>query len=59
LEAANDIFSHPKLGASWEGFVLEQIIALTKSRDIYFWATHAGAELDILLFKHGKPFGFE
>ncbi|MDD5599137.1 MAG: DUF4143 domain-containing protein, partial [Victivallaceae bacterium] len=59
LSSFDDILSHPKLGASWEGFVVEQIFSLTDSRDIYFWATHAGAELDILLFKHGKRYGFE
>jgi uncharacterized protein len=51
--------SHPKLGASWEGFVIEQITAAKGSRDAYFWATHAGAELDLLIFEDGKPYGFE
>jgi hypothetical protein len=59
LSSFDDILGHPKLGASWEGFVVEQIFALTDSRDIYFWATHAGAELDLLLFRHGKRYGFE
>jgi hypothetical protein len=59
LSSFDDILGHPKLGASWEGFVVEQIFALTESRDIYFWATHAGAELDLLLFRHGKRYGFE
>jgi predicted AAA+ superfamily ATPase len=55
----NKILSHPKVGSSWEGFVIEQIISLTGSRDYYFWATHAGAELDFLLFHKGKRIGFE
>lgn len=59
LESLDDIFNHPKLGASWEGFVIEQIFSITDSRDIYFWATYAGAELDLLMFKHGKRYGFE
>lgn len=59
LSSFDDISGHPKLGASWEGFVVEQIFALTDSRDIYFWATHAGTELDLLLFRHGKRYGFE
>ncbi len=55
----HDLLGHPKLGASWEGFVIEQVIAMTGSRDAYFWATHSGAELDLLLFEAGRPFGFE
>ncbi|MEW6074064.1 MAG: ATP-binding protein [Planctomycetota bacterium] len=51
--------SHPKLGASWEGFALEQVLALTGERNAYFWATHAGAELDLLLFSGGRRFGVE
>jgi predicted AAA+ superfamily ATPase len=51
--------SHPKLGASWEGFAMEQIFSKTGDRDAYFWATHAGAELDLLLFHKGKRLGFE
>jgi len=53
------ILSHPKLGASWEGFVIEQILELSNTREAYFWATHSGAELDLLLFKGGKRIGFE
>ncbi|MBK8976324.1 MAG: DUF4143 domain-containing protein [Planctomycetes bacterium] len=51
--------SHPKLGASWEGFALEQLLRLTGERDAYFWATHAGAELDLLLFAGGRRYGVE
>ena len=53
------ILSHPKLGASWEGFIIEQILEISNTREAYFWATHAGAELDLLLFKSGKRIGFE
>ena len=42
-----DLESHPKVGASWEGFVLEQLITLLDLRDPSFWATQAGAELDL------------
>jgi len=59
LEHADGIFRHPKLGASWEGFAVEQVIACAGSRDVYFWATHSGAELDLLVFKNGKRLGFE
>lgn len=51
--------SHPKLGASWEGFVIEQILGRTGERDAYFWATPSGAELDLLVFVRGRRIGFE
>jgi uncharacterized protein len=59
VEAFSQLLSHPKLGASWEGWMIEEIITAAKTRDVYFWATHSGAELDLLLFKEGKPIGFE
>jgi len=51
--------SHPKLGASREGFALEQVLSLTGDRDAYFWATHGGAELDLLVNRGGQKYGFE
>lgn len=59
LRTLADLQSHPKLGASWEGFALEQVIGTLESRDTYFWATHAGAELDLLVRVGGKHYGFE
>ncbi len=59
LGTHEQLASHPKLGASWEGFAVEQIVNLSDSRDIYFWATHAGAELDLLLIRGGVRTGFE
>ena len=59
MKTRSDLLSHPKLGASWEGFGLEQVLALCGSGDTYFWATHAGAELDLLLFRGGKAYGVE
>ena len=50
---------HPKVGASFEGFAVEQICAALSLRDPFFWATHAGAELDLLLTSNGKRYGFE
>jgi predicted AAA+ superfamily ATPase len=50
---------HPKLGTSWEGFVLEELLGRADERHAYFWATHAGAELDLLLTLDGRRFGFE
>ena len=50
---------HPKLGASWEGFALEQILAITGDRHAYFWGTHGGAEIDLVLAAKGKRWGVE
>jgi predicted AAA+ superfamily ATPase len=54
-----DLQGHPKIGASWEGFALEHIIHVFRTRDAYFWATHAGAELDLMVTIAGKRHGFE
>jgi len=51
--------SHPKLGASWEGFVIEQLLSLLGDRNTYFWATHGGAELDLFFLKDGRRYGVE
>ena len=60
LDDARALAGHPKVGASFEGFALEQLLnALGGSRNAYFWRTHAGAELDLLLFRGGKRYGFE
>ncbi len=50
---------HPKLGASWEGFIVEEVLRHVGERDAYFWGTPAGAELDLLLFVRGKRIGVE
>lgn len=55
----SELEAHPKLGASWEGFAIEQVIDLLETRDACFWATHGGAELDLLVMLHGKRYGFE
>ena len=54
-----DLHGHPKIGASWEGFALEHVINIFRTRDAYFWATHAGAELDLMLTIKGNRYGFE
>lgn len=59
LETKQDLLGHPKLGASWEGFALEQILAQVPTRSAYFWATHSGAELDLMLTIRGERHGFE
>ena len=50
---------HPKVGASFEGFAIEQVCTVLSVRDPCFWATHAGAELDLLVTRNGKRYGFE
>lgn len=59
LRDEQQLTGHPKLGASWEGFVIEQILAGRGDREAYFWATHGGAELDLLLLRGGKRWGVE
>lgn len=54
-----DLEAHPKLGASWEGFAIEQVLSITGDRDAYFWATHGGAELDLMVPWQGRRYGFE
>jgi len=51
--------SHPRYGASWEGFALEQTLSILGDRDAYFWSTLRGAELDLLLLRRGRRYGFE
>lgn len=51
--------SHPRYGASWEGFALEQTLALLGSDNAYFWSTQRGAELDLLLLRDNMRWGFE
>ena len=51
--------SHPKLGASWEGFVIEQVLATEEHDDAWFWATHQGAEIDLILRRGDRLYGVE
>lgn len=59
LNSTEAVMAHPKAGASWEGFVLEQVLRQALPAEAYFWATHQGAELDLLLFKHRRRVGVE
>lgn len=59
VSTLGDLRGHPKIGASWEGFALEHIIRVFRTREAYFWATHAGAELDLMVTVAGKRHGFE
>lgn len=53
------LLTHPQCGASWEGFALEQVLRIAQPDQAYFWATHQGAELDLLLLKGGQRIGVE
>jgi len=55
----NGIYTHIKSGASWEGFIIEQLLSQLKSRDFYYWRTHTGTELDLMVLKGGRKLGFE
>ena len=54
-----DLLAHPRCGASWEGFALEQVLRLAKPDAACFWATHQGAELDLLMLKGARRVGVE
>ena len=59
IHSEAELHRHPKSGASWEGYVIEELIKLIEPDEAYFWATHTGAELDLLLIKNGRRHGFE
>lgn len=59
IERHDLLLGHPKLGASWEGFALEQILMKFPKTDAWYWGTQGGAELDLLLMRGGKRWGFE
>lgn len=59
IRTEKDLLEHPKSGASWEGFVVEQTLGALQPDEAFFWATHGGAELDLLLLKGGRRIGVE
>lgn len=59
LTTTTDLLGHPKVGASWEGFVIEQLLTLLETRDAWFWGTHQGAEIDLLAEIAGQRVAFE
>jgi predicted AAA+ superfamily ATPase len=54
-----DLEYHPKVGASWEGYAVEEVLKSFRPDEAYYWATYNGAELDLLLFKNGRRIGVE
>ena len=61
LETFNDVSTSPKLGLSWEGFALDQVIWYLNLRaeEVFYWAVHTGAELDLVVSRKGKLWGIE
>lgn len=59
IASSSALETHPKLGASWEGFALEEVLRVTGDREAYFWNTQGEGELDLLVFLDGQRFGFE
>jgi predicted AAA+ superfamily ATPase len=61
IETLADLQSNPRYGASWEGFALEQLCSVLdlEADGIYFWGTHGGAEMDLIVEHGGKRYGFE
>lgn len=59
IHSERSLWTHPKLGASWEGFVLEQVLAAGDIREAYFYSVHAGSELDLFFFEKGRRIGVE
>lgn len=59
IRTEQDLLTHPKGGASWEGYAIEETIKAIEPDEAYFWATHAGAEIDLLIFKDGRKLGVE
>jgi len=59
LHDFHTITGHPQVGASWEGFAMEQIIRAIRPSQWYYWSTYSGAELDIFFIVNGKRYGIE
>jgi uncharacterized protein len=59
IRTEKDLLLHPKSGASWEGYAVEAILKALQPDQAYFWATHQGAELDLLVFKGDRRIGVE
>jgi predicted AAA+ superfamily ATPase len=55
----HSLLGHPRLGASWEGFALEQTLRVLRPTGAYFWAAHSGAELDLFIPHRGHRFGID
>jgi predicted AAA+ superfamily ATPase len=59
VKTLKQLLEHPSCGASWEGYIIEEILKILPVDDSYFWGTHSGAELDLLLLHEGRKYGVE
>lgn len=59
IRSEKDLLSHPKSGSSWEGYVIDEVLRVVEPEEAYFWGTHGGAEIDLVLRKDGKIVGVE
>jgi predicted AAA+ superfamily ATPase len=59
IDSPKALMTHPKVGASWEGFVIEQVLVAEPYDEAFFWATHQGAEIDLILSRGGRLLGVE
>ena len=59
IRSQRDLMLHPKIGASWEGYVIEEILSAIRPDDAWFWGTYQGAEIDLIMHKHGRRIGVE
>ena len=59
IDTEKALMTHPAIGASWEGFAIEQVLATEPHDDAFFWATHQGAEIDLILRRNGDLYGVE
>ncbi|RRJ95245.1 DUF4143 domain-containing protein [Opitutaceae bacterium TAV4] len=59
LRDRNALLQHPRLGASWEGYAIEEILRAVAPDEAFFWGVHSGPELDLLCFERGRRIGYE
>lgn len=59
IRSEKELLMHPKCGASWEGYVIEETLHILRPEEAYYWATHNGAEIDLVMIKDGRMFGVE
>ncbi len=59
IKNERELLSHPKIGASWEGYVIEEVLSVVQHTESWFWATHQGAEVDLILKQENHMIGVE
>ncbi len=59
IRSEKELLMHPKCGASWEGYVIEEALHILRPDEAYYWATHNGAEIDLMMIKNGRMLGVE